>query len=148
MWSRPPTVVRQDDVERGSVPQMEPEKLTLVRIVSPHFVAGIETDGTVRRAAPIVGYMVGWSDDQVRTHVKAKGWTASIIPERQIIQHEEVRYPGGRKFFYFDEDASRRAASGRPSKEQALQLVQVYLTKMNQEKGDDDARRPDQADGR
>ena len=48
--------MRQDNVEQ-SVPQMEPEKLTLVRIVAPHFVAGIETDGTVRRAAPIVGYM-------------------------------------------------------------------------------------------
>lgn len=143
--------MRQDDVERGSVPQMEPEKLTLVRIVAPHFVAGIETDGTVRRAAPIIGYMVGWSDDQVRTHVKAKGWTASIIPERQIIQREEsfeVRYPGGRKFFYFGEDASRRAVSGRPTKEQALQLAQAYLTKVNHERGDDNARRPYQTDGR
>jgi hypothetical protein len=143
--------VRQDDVERGSVPQMEPEKLTLVRIVAPHFVAGIETDGTVRRAAPIIGYMVGWSDDQVRTHVKAKGWTASIIPERQIIQREEsfeVRYPGGRKFFYFGEDASRRAVSGRPTKEQALQLAQAYLTKVNHERGDDNARRPYQTNGR
>jgi hypothetical protein len=49
MWSRPLAIVRQDNVEQ-SVPQMEPEKLTFVRIVAPHFVAGIETDGTVRRA--------------------------------------------------------------------------------------------------
>lgn len=51
----------------------------LVRIVAPHFVAGLETDGTVRRAAPIIRYMVGWTDDKVRDYVKKKGWTASIV---------------------------------------------------------------------
>ena len=35
--------------------QHEDEKhLTLVRVVAPHFVAGPETDGAVRRAAPIL----------------------------------------------------------------------------------------------
>lgn len=54
----------------------------LVRIVAPHFVAGFETDGTVRRAAPILRYMVGWNDDKVRDYVKKKGWTASIVSPR------------------------------------------------------------------
>jgi hypothetical protein len=52
--------------------------MKLVRIVAPHFVAGFETDGIVRRAAPIIKYMVGWSDDKVRQYVKKKGWRASI----------------------------------------------------------------------
>ena len=69
------TVVSGDGsqaVSTHTCPQMEPRKLTLVRIVAPHFVAGIETDGTVRRAAPIIGYMLGWTDAEVREHVWAQ----------------------------------------------------------------------------
>jgi hypothetical protein len=47
--------------------------MILVRIVAPHFVAGLETDGTVRRATPIIGYMVVWSDEDVRIHVQQAG---------------------------------------------------------------------------
>ena len=57
--------------------------MTLVRIVAPHFVAGLETDGIVRRAAPIIAYMVGWPDDRVREYVKAQGWKASICSINQ-----------------------------------------------------------------
>ena len=53
--------------------------MMLVRIVAPDFVAGFETDGTVRRAAPIISYMLGWPNAKVREHVKAKGWSTSII---------------------------------------------------------------------
>ena len=49
--------------------------MMLVRIVAPDFVAGFETDGTVRRAAPIISYMLGWPNVKVREHVKAKGWS-------------------------------------------------------------------------
>ena len=77
--------------------QHEDEKhLTLVRVVAPHFVAGPETDGTARRAAPIL---------------KEQDWKASIVARPSIHQNEEsfeVRYAGGRKYFYFDDDASRR----------------------------------------
>ena len=63
--------------------QHEDEKhLTLVRVVAPHFVAGLETDGTVRRA-PILHYMVGWPDDRVRAYVKEQGWKASVVAEAQ-----------------------------------------------------------------
>lgn len=55
--------------------------MKLVRIVAKHFVAGLETDGNVRRAAPIIKYMIGWSDDRVRDYVKAQGWKASIVKE-------------------------------------------------------------------
>ncbi|TYO65559.1 hypothetical protein FXV83_16645 [Bradyrhizobium hipponense] len=56
-------------------------ELRLVRVVAPHFVAGFETDGVVRRAAPIIRYLVGKTDDQARQYIKSKGWKASIIPD-------------------------------------------------------------------
>ena len=63
------------------------------------------------RAAPRRYYMVGWPDYRVRAHVKEQDWKASIVARPSIHQNEEsleVRYAGGRKYFYFDDDASRR----------------------------------------
>jgi hypothetical protein len=48
--------------------------LRLVRVVAPHFVAGFETDGVVRIAAPIIKHMIGMSDDKAREHIAEKGW--------------------------------------------------------------------------
>jgi hypothetical protein len=59
--------------------QILPQLMNLVRVVAPHFVAGFETDGIVRRAAPIIKYMVGWTDDAVRDYVRKKGWKAAIV---------------------------------------------------------------------
>jgi hypothetical protein len=53
--------------------------MKLIRVVAPHFVAGFESDGIVQRAAPILKYLVGKSDDEARTYIKRKGWQASII---------------------------------------------------------------------
>ena len=53
--------------------------MKLVRIVAPHFVAGFETDGIIRRAAPIIHYMVDWPDDVARDYIAKKGWKASVI---------------------------------------------------------------------
>lgn len=55
--------------------------MRLVRIVAPHFVAGFETDGVVRRAAPILAYMVGWTDERARSYIAKKGWKASLVPQ-------------------------------------------------------------------
>lgn len=55
--------------------------MKLVRVVAPHFVAGFETDGVVRRAAPILKYLVGKSDAYVRHYIKQKGWKASVVAE-------------------------------------------------------------------
>jgi hypothetical protein len=55
----------------------------LVRIEAPHFVAGLETDGVVRLAAPIIRYMVGWSDDRVRAYVSSKGWKARVVAPKE-----------------------------------------------------------------
>jgi hypothetical protein len=51
----------------------------LVRVVAPHFVAGFETDGVVRRAAPILKGLVRMTDEEARAFIKSKGWTASVI---------------------------------------------------------------------
>ncbi|BBB99822.1 hypothetical protein [Bradyrhizobium elkanii] len=53
--------------------------MNLVRVVAPHFVAGFETDGVVRRAAPILKYLVGKSDDQARAYIKKKEWKAIVV---------------------------------------------------------------------
>jgi hypothetical protein len=53
--------------------------MRLIRVVAPHFVAGFETDGVVRRTAPIIGYMVGWTDDRARPYIAKKGWRASVV---------------------------------------------------------------------
>jgi hypothetical protein len=115
------------------------ERLQLVRVVGPNFVAGFETDGTVRRAAPIIKALIGMADAEAREHIKAKGWSASVVPDQPSIVHNfadfggsnagsfEVRSPGGRKFFYYDDNAGRRAIGGHTTKEQALAQAQAYL---------------------
>jgi hypothetical protein len=100
--------------------------MKLVRIVAPDFVAGFETDGIVRRAAPIIAYVVGWTDDQVRDHVRAQGWQASILAggTTRVIQHWEsfeVQRDGKIKKFFFDTNAFRRGVTGHMSKEAARQ---------------------------
>lgn len=48
----------------------------LIRIVAPHFVAGIVPEtGRVVTAAPILRYMTGWTGAQVADYCRAKGWT-------------------------------------------------------------------------
>lgn len=118
------------------------ERLELVRVVGPGFVAAFETDGTVRRAAPILKALIGMTDAEARAHIKAQGWQASIVPDQPSIAHNfaefggsnagsfEVRHPGGRKFFYYDDNAGRRATGGYLTKEQALEKAQTYLAEL------------------
>jgi len=62
----------------------------LVRVVAPHFVAGFETDGIVRRTAPILKNLRGWTDDRARKYIQRKGWKASIVdPQRKLDFHGE-----------------------------------------------------------
>lgn len=48
----------------------------LIRIVAPHFVAGVELDknGHVIFAAPILRYMMGWHLDRISGYCLRKGW--------------------------------------------------------------------------
>lgn len=56
--------------------------MRLVRVVAPHFVAGFETDGIVRRAAPILmRHLIGKTDEQARAYIASKGWRASVVAD-------------------------------------------------------------------
>jgi len=55
--------------------------MRLIRVVAAHFVAGFETDGVVRRAAPILQRLVGKSDDYAREVIARYGWKASIVAD-------------------------------------------------------------------
>lgn len=54
----------------------------LVRVVAPHFCAGIilENDVVVR-AAPILNWAVGRRREWLRSYFASRGWDASIIEE-------------------------------------------------------------------
>lgn len=48
---------------------------TLCYIDAPHFMAGfIVNNGKVVFAAPIIRYMLNWSEDRVRSYCKEKRW--------------------------------------------------------------------------
>ena len=53
----------------------------LIRIEAPHFVAAIVLgkDRRIVEAAPIVGYMIGWTPERVREYVDKRGWTAERV---------------------------------------------------------------------
>jgi len=51
------------------------------RIVAPHFVAGGEVrNGVCIRAAPIIGYMLGWTRQEIREYCRIKGWLVKKLP--------------------------------------------------------------------
>ena len=47
----------------------------MLRIVAPHFVAGIVRGGL---CAPIIKYMKGWTLAQIRAYCKKKKWEVEI----------------------------------------------------------------------
>ena len=56
---------------------------TLVRVVAPHFVAGLVIEqqrATV--TAPILAWARGKHEDELREAFRRKGWRASIVKER------------------------------------------------------------------
>ncbi|MEY9184721.1 hypothetical protein ABIG06_006269 [Bradyrhizobium sp. USDA 326] len=118
----------------------------LAQIRAPDFTAGIVLfDDVVVETAPIVRYMRRWSRERVREECRKRGWSVTVVwqMEREdvtapqiksgITQHEEsfeaVRPTGETEFFYFDENANRRAINGRLSKERAFELAQAFLTR-------------------
>jgi hypothetical protein len=64
------------------------EEPKLVRVVAPHFVAGIDiANGKCTEAAPILAWAKGRSADDLRTYFKKKGWQASVIdPQKHVNQ--------------------------------------------------------------
>ena len=71
--------------------------MKLVRVVGPTFVAAFETDGIVRRTAPILKALRGMDDERARRYIARKGWKASIIPEQMSLslmsnfEHDETK---------------------------------------------------------
>jgi ABC-type phosphate transport system permease subunit len=53
----------------------------LVRVVAPHFVAGLVlSNGVVTgESAPILRYMTGWPRERASAYIRSKGWTANVI---------------------------------------------------------------------
>lgn len=56
--------------------------MKLLRIVAPHFVAGLDVDdtGRVTKAAPIIGWMVGKTLAYVSSYCGRKGWRIAECP--------------------------------------------------------------------
>jgi len=49
----------------------------LIRIVAPHFVAGLVTDGS--QCAPIISYMRRWSLGDIIRYCKKKRWEYQFL---------------------------------------------------------------------
>lgn len=57
--------------------------VVVIRIVAPHFVAGVVPhNGRVVNAAPVLGYMTHWTGKQVADYCAKKGWTWERIEQR------------------------------------------------------------------
>lgn len=52
-----------------------------LQITAPHFCAGLFFDksGTAQDVAPILHYMRGWSEEQIRDYCGRKGWTVEPV---------------------------------------------------------------------
>lgn len=47
----------------------------MFRIVAPHFVAGgVYHEKVIIRVAPIIKYLLGWSEKDVMNYCQKKGW--------------------------------------------------------------------------
>ena len=53
---------------------------TVLRVVAPYFCAGVVLEeGVVVKAAPILGYMRGWSMSKCQNYARRKGWDYDSI---------------------------------------------------------------------
>ena len=56
----------------------------LVRVVAPHFVAGMVMSGDVcSEAAPILKWAIGKRRDFLRTYFARKSWKASVVERKR-----------------------------------------------------------------
>jgi hypothetical protein len=49
----------------------------LIRITTPHFVAGLDTE--TRVCAPIIAYMRLWTIAGIRSYCEKKGWMFEMV---------------------------------------------------------------------
>ena len=60
------------------------KKPHLISIDAPHFSAGVVLEkDVVVRAAPIIGYMKGWTSVEVSRYAAKKGWTIRETGEEE-----------------------------------------------------------------
>lgn len=53
----------------------------MIRISSNYFVAGACVNaGFVTHAAPILKYMIGWTQERALSYCRQKGWTYELLP--------------------------------------------------------------------
>jgi hypothetical protein len=62
-------------IDREALRRAAEEQVTL-RIVAPHFVAGITRGGPV---APIIRYMRGWTYRRIKAYCDERGWSVEVI---------------------------------------------------------------------
>lgn len=68
---------------------------TMVRIVAPHFVAGLAVvDGHVRGTAPILSYMEDWACRDVEAYCQQKHWHVDYYCH-EALSPKEDRGAGG-----------------------------------------------------
>lgn len=65
----------------------------LVRVVAPHFVAGLVLDdaGIVRQAAPILKWTIGKPRAYLRADFAKRGWRAEVVQVHQAGEMETER---------------------------------------------------------
>jgi hypothetical protein len=52
-----------------------------IRIVGPNFVAGLViSNDRVIRAAPILGYAIGWTTERISALARLRGWAVEYEP--------------------------------------------------------------------
>ena len=52
----------------------------LLQITAPYFVAGLVIEeGSVKKVAPIIKYMRGYTIKRVRMYCERKGWTITLV---------------------------------------------------------------------
>lgn len=61
------------------VPRVDGLRELTLRIVAPHFVAGV-TPGNASMTAPIVRYMATWSEARIRAYCARKRWACEVLP--------------------------------------------------------------------
>lgn len=61
---------------------MEQGQIVTLQLESDYFCAGLDiTDGVVTSVAPILYYMLDWTEEKVRTYAKKKGWKVTSVDE-------------------------------------------------------------------
>jgi hypothetical protein len=65
-----------DNCQTGTAPEV------LMRVIAPHFVAGVVVRGAaIVEAAPIVRYMIGWNGRRFARYCGERRWRFEVVDE-------------------------------------------------------------------